>query len=71
MSRQEAQVLNYLRTHEFITGVLALRDIHVYRLSEIVRRLRARGYKIITVIVREPLEDGFTQYGKYYLKEEP
>ena len=70
-AKQQKKVLAYLRSHEFLTGATALEELRVYRLSEVVRRLRAIGYDIETVRNTEPNADGeVIPYGKYHLKED-
>lgn len=50
MSRTE-RLLKYLKAGHSVTGAIAFRKFHLYRLSEYVRRFRAKGYPIVTTMV--------------------
>ncbi len=59
---QKTQVLEYLRTHEYITPLDALRDIGSFRLGARIYDLKKDGYKIVN--------DGTNEHGKYRLLSE-
>ena len=65
-------ILNYMRTHQFITDEDAREQFGVHRLSARIHDLREKGFVIDTVIV-----DGITRYNRhckyarYFLRSEP
>ena len=61
---QTQKVLKYLKKGHTITSMDAFRKFHATRLSDIIFRLRKRGYKITSH--REISKDGAT-YARYEL----
>lgn len=61
---QTQKVLKYLKKGHTITSMDAFRKFHATRLSDIIFRLRKRGYKITAH--REKSKDG-TAYARYEL----
>lgn len=45
---QKEQVLEYLQSHDSITGAIAFSELGIYRLSSCINRLRKSGITIIT-----------------------
>ena len=54
---QKNQVLNYLFENGSITGAQAFTQLHVYRLSSVINRLRKDGHAIKT-----DMSEGFARY---------
>ena len=62
---KKSQVLRYIQTHRRgITGLDALRNFGLYRLSSAIHDLRSEGYDIKTEMMTR--EDG-TTYARYYI----
>lgn len=62
---KKSQVLRYIQTHRRgITGLDALRNFGLYRLSSTIHELRSEGHNIKTDMMTR--EDG-TTYARYYL----
>lgn len=62
---KKSQVLRYIQTHRRgITGLDALRNFGLYRLSSTIHELRSEGHNIKTDMMTR--EDG-TAYARYYL----
>lgn len=66
---QEAMILSDLKRGWKVSGLTALRRHGVYRLSEVIRKLRAKGYEIECVMIHEYDEQGheINRYGEYRL----
>jgi len=62
---QRTKVLMHLKKHHTITPREALMDLNVYRLSDVIFKLRNQGVPIVTNM-RENPETG-AQYGVYSL----
>ena len=64
-------ILDYLKTHEFLTSNDAWEMWGVTRLAAIVHYLRENGYHIDTVLAHTTTRFGEeTHYAKYYLRGE-
>ena len=64
------EVLKHLQTHGCITSLEAIDKYKATRLSDIIYRLRNRGYHITTIDI--PFVDAYgtkSSYGKYVLVE--
>lgn len=62
---KKSQVLKYIQTHRRgITGLDALRNFGLYRLSSTIHELRSEGHDIKTDMMTR--EDG-TTYARYYI----
>lgn len=57
---QQERVLEYIAEHGSISQREAMDDLHVGRLSDVILKLRRKGFKIKTVDV-----GGINEYGKY------
>ena len=66
--KQETIVLNHLKTHGTITSWEAITEYHITRLSEMIRRLRAKGHNITTERVYKEKDGETVMYGIYKLK---
>lgn len=67
---QTKDVLKYLQTHEYITDVIAFEKFGANRLSDIIFRLRNKGYTIKTRMVTKKSRYGNScTYGEYILVE--
>lgn len=65
---QTSEVLKYLQTHTFITDAIAVDNFGAYRLSDIIFRLRKRGYDIETKLVTTKNRYGNSvNYAEYHL----
>lgn len=62
---QPEMVAEYLKNHKVIKVWYAITVMRITRLSEIIRRLRARGINIKTVIV----EENGSRFAEYHLEE--
>lgn len=62
-------ILDYLKTHEYITSMDAIQKFRATRLSSHIFELRKRGYTINTVIVedKDALYGNTVQFARYYL----
>lgn len=65
MNTQRTKVLKHLKRHRTITPREALMDLNVYRLSDVILKLRRAGVNIITEMRSNP-ETG-AKYGTYRL----
>lgn len=63
---QRTKVLRYLRKHRSITPREALADLNVYRLADVIFKLRNDGFNIVTNKKANP-ETG-AQYASYKLQ---
>ena len=64
---KKAQVLAYLqRSKRGITGLEALRNFGLYRLSSAIHELRSEGYDIKTEMMT-PDDPNESKYARYYL----
>lgn len=64
------EVLKHLQTYGCITSMEAIKKYKATRLSDIIYRLRNRGFKIDTIEI--PFVDSYgtkSSYGKYVLNE--
>lgn len=64
------EVLKHLQTYGCITSLEAIEKYKATRLSDIIYRLRNRGYRITTIDI--PFVDSYgtkSAYGKYVLNE--
>lgn len=69
-TNKTAEVLEYMRTHKWITAVDAVSNFGAYRLSAIIFNLRKSGYDIESVIVDGTDRYGHTvRYARYVLHE--
>lgn len=66
--KQETIVLNHLKEHGTITSWEAITKYHITRLSEMIRRLRAKGHNITTERVYKEKDGETVMYGIYKLK---
>lgn len=67
---QLSEVLKYLQTHEYITDNIAHDLFGANRLSDIIFRLRNKGYDIVTRSVTKKNRYGNTcTYAEYVLME--
>lgn len=66
--KQETIVLNHLQEHGTITSWEAITKYHITRLSEMIRRLRAKGHNITTERVYKEKDGETVMYGIYTLK---
>jgi len=65
---QISEVLKYLQTHDYITDAIALDNFGAFRLSDIIFRLRKKGYDIETIMVdTRNRYNNHTSYARYYL----
>lgn len=65
---QTSEVLKYLQNHEFITDAIAVDLFDAYRLSDIIFRLRNKGYDIATRMVTKRNRYGtVVTYAEYVL----
>ena len=60
---QERLVLTHLRRHRTITPKQAVERYSIYRLADVVFKLRRHGHAVLT----EPQRTGRTVYAKYRL----
>lgn len=60
---QNEIVLEHLKSGKTITGIEALSQYHIYRLSAIIFKLRRAGYNIETI----DMEGENSRYAKYKL----
>lgn len=64
---QKNRVLEWLRIHGTLDPNTSLHKLSVYRLSEVVRKLRSEGHAIETVMVHGLNQFGEkTRYGVYH-----
>lgn len=64
-------ILDYLKTHEYLTSMQAWEMWGVTRLAAIIHQLRKGGYDIETVEVLTTTRFGeTTRYARYYLRGE-
>lgn len=64
---QKNRVLEWLRTHGTLDPLTSLHKLSVYRLSEVIRKLRSEGHAIETEMVRGINQFGEeTRYGVYH-----
>lgn len=64
-------ILDYLKTHEYLTSMQAWEMWGVTRLAGIIHQLRKGGYNIETVEVLTTTRFGeVTRYARYYLRGE-
>jgi len=71
LTRQEKRVLNRMKVFGFINPIISWRHCGVYRLSDVILRLRKKGYAIETEMVAH--ENSFgepVKFAHYYLKGE-
>ena len=61
----EEKVLEYLRTHRYITVLQCIKHLHTTELRTYIARLRKRGY----VIEDEWKRNKYGEYKRYILKE--
>ena len=61
---QTKALLEYLREHGGVTPYEAWNQLHIYRLSDTIYKLRKLGYKIVTNYM-----EVVTPYGKAYIAE--
>lgn len=61
---QQDEILAHLRRRKTVTPVEALVVYGVYRLSDVIFRLRHRGYRIATTMKRD---DKGRRYAEYHL----
>ena len=70
MISQKQEILNYLRTHKKgISGKEAMDKLGIYRLSDVVHKLRKDGYNITTENEKTMTKKGrgYSYYGRYKL----
>ena len=67
---QWKDVLQHLRTNDGITSMQAWDMYHITRLSDVIFKLRKRGYEIETVTCTGYNEYGVYQYAEYRLIKE-
>lgn len=64
-----ADIVNYMKEHDYITAKIAYDKFGVERLAGIIFNLRKRGYTIDTVEVTGLTRYGaVTQYARYFLR---
>ena len=64
---KKAKVLRYIQTHRRgITGLEALRNFGLYRLSATIHELRSEGYDIKTEMMT-PDDPDESKYARYFL----
>ena len=64
---QKNRVLEWLRTHGTLDPLTSLHKLSVYRLSEVIRKLRSEGHAIETEMVRSINQFGEEiRYGVYH-----
>ena len=70
--KHEEIILKHLKTHNGISNLEAILKYGVGRLSDVIFKLRLKGYIITTEYVREDKPDGsYVRYGVYHLIGEP
>lgn len=62
---QTEMILNHLKKHKQITPLTALNTYGCYRLSEVIRKLRAKGHKIATIQTPTKSKFGTKFFGTY------
>ena len=65
---QEAQVLDWLERRGSITSWEAITELHITRLSEIIRRLR-KNHEIVTLYHTKRVDGVTKRWGEYVLKK--
>ena len=64
---QKDKILAHLKSGRSITGREAWLTYRIYRLSDVILKLRAKGYDIKTRMVDDPETGG--QFGEYHMTE--
>lgn len=69
---QEEQVLKYMQTHGKITTMDCFYKLNITRLSEMLRRLRVKGYVIGDRWITKHSGDGTVKrYEEFWIESEP
>lgn len=67
---KQSDVLKYLQTHKRgLTQAMATDMFHTDRLSDIILKLRRKGYDIITIQEEGKDPYGKNTYGRYFLRK--
>lgn len=61
---QTEKVRRYIEVHGFINREIALNELYVYNLPEVVRKLRAKGVNVVTI----PIKGKTSKYCRYEIK---
>lgn len=65
---QVAKVWNYMVNNGSVSGLEAMQHLHVYRLSDVIFKMRNMGVEIITERVEFTDADGEkNNYGRYFI----
>jgi len=64
---QDAEILKHLKTGGTITGLEALNNFGIYRLSSVIYKLRKKGFKIKTEMVNVKTRYGLGRVARYSL----
>ena len=68
ISGQEAIMLRYLESHKSVTRATAMSKLRIANSPEIIRRLKCKGYKILSEWCDRVSDDGERKrYKRYWL----
>ena len=67
--RQADKVLDYILAHGSITSWEAIQELHITRLSAVIKRLRDCGFDIMTIRHNAFKNGEWMSWGEYVLNE--
>ena len=56
------KLVKHIKTHGFITKMIAADLYNVYGLAEQIRRMKERGMSIVTYMIDRPNKQAYAQY---------
>lgn len=59
---QEQKVLNYLKDNKGITRYIAMEQLHVLNLPEVIRKIRSRGVEVNSYTMKNKKGEHWTEY---------
>jgi len=59
---QEQRVLNYLKDNKGITRYIAMEQLYILNLPEVIRKLRSRGHDIVSNTRTNKSGEHWTEY---------